>query len=68
MRTHWQVSWIGRSGQRVYSDIETRRDKAHMQAPTSAVGVEIHEWTGDETPRELVQHKIMHEPTPRAQR
>lgn len=75
MKNFYQASWIGKSGARVYGDIEERRDKAQMQAPSrEGVALEI-AMTQAESLSALKRSsacvgsaKTFYPPTPRGQR
>jgi hypothetical protein len=68
MKTFFQASWVNRNGATVYSDIDTRWDRVHMQLPLYVVSNYTKHETHGDSARQLIRDRIMHEPTPRAER
>lgn len=67
-KTFFQASWVNRNGATVYSDIDTRWDRVHMQLPLYVVNNYTKHICEEESEREAIRCGSLHKPTPRAER
>lgn len=73
MKSFFQASWLHpRTGERVYGDIYTANDKARMEIPSSAAGVQVAMGHADNLialrKANIGADRSFFEPTPRSDR